>query len=362
MWCQKSANWSAGREFALDDFGTGYSSLAYLDAADPGAEVDRSFVSEAPTTRTTAGLVEAILTVASQFGFTRVVAEGVETQEQVELWPSANPPWSTRATFLGTPSPWTNGWPDRPQMHQGQGPALSGVCRLPGCCSTGLADLIPNQCLGLYLKAQAAINKVSNKSFVGHLSSTVGAGDQQADFKAERGYQCNGSASALPKNPAPCFGIRRSADRTGVHACPTAAAKRRISRCGWRRRWWSHRVMSVQRVKAPANVVVPQQVPIVAECMPVACRIAFHHRAPQRGCGIYPPAVVMKRLSAAAPGNDGSHEATPSAFGRQMQHPGMACVKVAGSGEQPGAVVGEGGVVSAGRRWCPPGPAPRHAG
>ena len=46
--------------------------------------------------------------------------------------------------------------------------------------------------------------------------------------------------------------------------------------------------------------------------------------------------------------------ATPSAFGRQMQHPGMACVKVAGMGQQPCAVVGERGVVGAGRQGCPP--------
>ena len=89
--------------------------------------------------------------------------------------------------------------------------------------------------------------------------------------------------------------------------------------------------------------------------MQVACRIAFHHRAPQRGRGIHPPTVAMKRLQRGSAWKRWMcMEATPSAFGRQMQHPGMACVKVAGMGQQPCAVVGERGVVGAGRQGCPP--------
>ena len=100
--------------------------------------------------------------------------------------------------------------------------------------------------------------------------------------------------------------------------------------------------------------MVPQQLSVVAERMQVACRIAFHHRAPQRGRGIHPPTVAMKRLQRGSAWERWVlMEAAPSAFGRQMQHPGMACVKVAGMGQQPCAVVGERGVVGAGRQRCP---------
>ena len=51
-------------------------------------------------------------------------------------------------------------------------------------------------------KSASSYQKSSNTSFVDRLG-TVGVGDQQADFKAERGYQCNGPASPCQKIQRP---------------------------------------------------------------------------------------------------------------------------------------------------------------
>ncbi len=94
-----------GLEFALDDFGTGYSSLAYLKRL-PIRElkIDRSFVTEAPTNADDGALVEAILSVASHFGL-RVVAEGVETREQVNFLAQRQPDMVYQGFLFGRPEP-----------------------------------------------------------------------------------------------------------------------------------------------------------------------------------------------------------------------------------------------------------------
>jgi diguanylate cyclase (GGDEF)-like protein/PAS domain S-box-containing protein len=74
-----------GVRVALDDFGTGYSGLSSLQHLPVHAlKLDRGFIAPLGTDRRTAGIVAAVVDLARVLGL-EVVAEGVETAEQVEL-------------------------------------------------------------------------------------------------------------------------------------------------------------------------------------------------------------------------------------------------------------------------------------
>ena len=74
-----------GISLAVDDFGTGYSSLSYLTQFPiTTLKIDRSFVDKMIDSERDAAVVQAIIAMAYSLK-TKVVAEGVETLEQLEF-------------------------------------------------------------------------------------------------------------------------------------------------------------------------------------------------------------------------------------------------------------------------------------
>ena len=76
---------SAGIAVSIDDFGTGYSSLSYIAQLPiDSLKIDRSFITDMATSANHMAIVSTIISLAHGLNL-KVVAEGVETEEQSKL-------------------------------------------------------------------------------------------------------------------------------------------------------------------------------------------------------------------------------------------------------------------------------------
>ena len=107
-----------GVEFSIDDFGTGYSSLSCLHRLPINTlKIDRSFVRRIGDNGENKEIVRTIITLAQSLGM-GVVAEGIETQEQLERLRELKCPYgqgylfskpvdaATAEKLIQSPSPW----------------------------------------------------------------------------------------------------------------------------------------------------------------------------------------------------------------------------------------------------------------
>ena len=74
-----------GVHLYIDDFGAGYASLRYLKSFPvDGIKLDQSLIQQLPHSTNDAAIVQAIISLGKALGL-QVIAEGVETQEQVDF-------------------------------------------------------------------------------------------------------------------------------------------------------------------------------------------------------------------------------------------------------------------------------------
>ena len=97
-----------GVQISVDDFGAGYSSLSYLQRLPIDIlKLDRSFMEDVkPEGVSSSSLVQGIVALAHGLGI-RVTAEGVETQQQLDLVHHSGCD-KVQGFLLGRPSPAAN--------------------------------------------------------------------------------------------------------------------------------------------------------------------------------------------------------------------------------------------------------------
>ena len=95
---------SEGVGLSIDDFGTGYSSLNYLKQLPIDTlKIDRSFVKNIPSDIDDVQIASTIIAMAHNLGL-RVVAEGIETEEQLKLLTTWGCRWG-QGYYMARPQP-----------------------------------------------------------------------------------------------------------------------------------------------------------------------------------------------------------------------------------------------------------------
>ena len=80
---------NAGVQIAIDDFGTGYSSMTYLQMFQIDyLKIDQSFIRDITSNPAHHTIAETMILMAHKLGL-KAIAEGVETQEQLDLLKAA---------------------------------------------------------------------------------------------------------------------------------------------------------------------------------------------------------------------------------------------------------------------------------
>ncbi len=101
-----------GIRFALDDFGTGYSAISYLKNLPlDQIKIDKSFVTDMLASPRGGAVVSTILSLADNLSL-EVVAEGVETSEQVDFLKAQGCP-AFQGFLFSKPSPASVTWMNR---------------------------------------------------------------------------------------------------------------------------------------------------------------------------------------------------------------------------------------------------------
>ena len=92
-------------KISLDDFGTAYSSLSYLHSFPlHKVKIDQSFLQGLGDDERSVTLLRGMTRLSAQLGL-RVVVEGVETQEQLELLAAEDSIDEVQGYLLGRPMP-----------------------------------------------------------------------------------------------------------------------------------------------------------------------------------------------------------------------------------------------------------------
>ncbi len=138
----------SGVRLAIDDFGTGYSGLSYLQRLPAKiVKIDQSFIRDLATEAGNRAVVRATVSLCHDLGY-RVVAEGVETKETLDLVAAAGCD-EAQGFFFAQPLPaeafaaWFREWMPDAQVRAGSTAAEDrGAIRL----SSSRAAPIPEAC------------------------------------------------------------------------------------------------------------------------------------------------------------------------------------------------------------------------